>query len=205
MRLVVVRHGVTDWNLEGRMQGRTDIPLNAQGLVQAKAAARRLAAERLDRILSSPMSRALGTALPIASAHGLTPEVREDLHEAHMGFWEGMTWEEIGVKYPHLLAERDRQGPSYKGHGGESVLEVAARAQGVWEAVRALEGTTCVVTHAAPGRHLIAAAAADPGHIRLRLRNASVSVVEDGRVLCLDDVGHLEADPGVSEAFKQLG
>ncbi len=191
MRLVVVRHGVTDWNVQGRLQGRTDIPLNADGIRQAVAVARRLASERLARVLSSPMARALATAQPIAAAQGLTPEVREDLHEAHMGLWEGLTWEEVATRYPHHLPERDRVGPSYKGHAGESVAEVAARAAGVLEAIRGLPGTTCVVTHAAPGRHLIVAAAGNPEHMKLRLQNTSVSIVEDGRIVCLDDVSHL--------------
>ncbi len=205
MRLVVVRHGVTDWNVTGRMQGRTDIPLNAEGRRQAEAVGRRLASEPIARILSSPMSRALGTALPIASAHGLVPEVREDLHEAHMGLWEGLTWEEVAAQYSHQLAERDRVGPGYKGHEGESVLEVAARAADLLMRIRDLPGTTCVVTHASPARHLIAALTGEREHWKLRLRNVSVSILEDARLLCLDDVSHLEVSPGVSEAFRHLG
>lgn len=196
MRLVIVRHGVTDWNAGGRLQGRTDIPLNEEGSRQAEAIARRLAGYGLDRILSSPMRRAMETARPAARTTGLPLEVLETLVEADMGLWEGLTWEEIRTRYPALLAERDRVGLSYKGHGGESVLEVMARSRGILEQLkRECAGkTVCVVTHASPARHLVAAATLDPEHRKLRMRNASVSILRIGaavEVECLDDVTHL--------------
>ena len=197
MRLIVVRHGVTDWNLAGRLQGRTDIDLNADGVRQIRALGRRLATLRIDRLFASPMRRATRTAMAIGEAHGRPLEVVDDLHEAHMGLWEGLTWDEIRAKYPDQLAARDQAGRGYKGHGGESIAEVSDRAGRFLERLKreAAGLTACVVTHAAPGRHLIAHATGDPAHHQLKLRNASLTILQLGEsgatVDCLDDVGHL--------------
>jgi broad specificity phosphatase PhoE len=199
MRLLIARHAVTDWNVQGRLQGRTDIDLNAKGIRQAGALAVRLGPERIDRLFSSPTRRATGTAMPIAGTHSLSLEIDENLHEGHMGLWEGLTWEEIAARYPGQILDRDRVGPSYKGHEGESILEVAARARRFYDRLRAEvpDAAVCIVTHAALARQLIVHAMGDDSHLKLRLRNASLSIVsiEAGipRLECLDDVSHLEA------------
>ena len=203
MRLLIARHGVTDWNVQGRLQGRTDIDLNAEGIRQARALASRLRPERIARLFSSPTRRATRTAMPIAEGHGLSLEIDEDLHEGHMGLWEGLTWEEVAARYPQHLRDRDRVGPSYKGHEGESILEVAARARCFFERMQgeAPESAICVVTHAALARHLIVHAMGDDSHLNLRLQNTSLSIVtvEGGvpRLECLDDISHLEAPHAV--------
>ncbi|HEX2923305.1 MAG TPA: histidine phosphatase family protein, partial [Chloroflexota bacterium] len=76
MRLLLVRHGQTDWNLDGRYQGRVDVPLNGAGLEQAALLARDLAGRQIDLLISSPLRRAMDTAGAIAEARGL--EVRSD-------------------------------------------------------------------------------------------------------------------------------
>ena len=96
-RLYLVRHGVTDWNQNLRMQGHTDIPLNAEGLAQAQAVANRLATELTDiqAIWSSDLQRARVTAEAIASRHQLSVKTTPDLREFMLGDWEGLTREEI--------------------------------------------------------------------------------------------------------------
>ena len=88
--LILWRHGQTDHNLVGRVQGQVDIPLNATGLAQAAAAARILASPRPDRIVSSPLSRARTTAQILADLTGLDIEVEADLIERSFGVWEGL-------------------------------------------------------------------------------------------------------------------
>ena len=85
--LILWRHGQTDHNLVGRVQGQVDIPLNATGLAQAAAAARILASPRPDRIVSSPLSRARTTAQILADLTGLDIEVEADLIERSFGVW----------------------------------------------------------------------------------------------------------------------
>ena len=171
MRLLVVRHGVTDWNIQGRLQGRTDIDLNAEGLRQARALAARLKAEPLDRLFSSPMLRASRTAQAVAEAKGLAVETDAVLNEADMGLWEGLTWEEIAARHPEQLKERSRIGLSYKGHGGESVLEVSVRIGRFWERLRreAPGLTVCAVTHASTST----SASFDKSNVRFTLATAS--------------------------------
>jgi len=99
--LVLVRHGETDWNRAMRYQGQTDIPLNDLGRMQARLGAERLAQESWDAIISSPLSRVMQTAEPIAAATGLSPiETDPDLMERHYGQAEGLLREEREARWP---------------------------------------------------------------------------------------------------------
>lgn len=94
--LVLVRHGETDWNRDGRIQGRSDIPLNVTGREQARRAGDRLAVERWDAVAASPLSRAAETARIIAERVGLTDlELVDALVERNYGEAEGLTGPEI--------------------------------------------------------------------------------------------------------------
>lgn len=101
-----LRHGVTDWNNIGRWQGQTDIPLNATGLAQAESVADRLASAHFDQIYSSDLERALVTAQAVAARHkGVEVKVTKAWRERHAGTFEGLTSDEISVKYPDAYAE----------------------------------------------------------------------------------------------------
>jgi probable phosphoglycerate mutase len=104
-RVVLARHGQTDYNHEGRLQGQIDIPLNRTGRAQAEELARALAAEDFDVIVSSPLSRAHETAKTIAGYHDA--EVRTDgaFLERAFGQWEGLTGEEMHERFPDRWAE----------------------------------------------------------------------------------------------------
>jgi valyl-tRNA synthetase len=95
----LVRHGLTDWNQEGRLQGRTDIPLNEIGKKQAQATAERLKNENIDIIVSSPLLRAKETAEIIAKATGASVIIDERLQERSFGVAEGMSIKERDEKY----------------------------------------------------------------------------------------------------------
>src|SRR4029077_6755584 len=100
IRLVLWRHGQTRWNVEGRFQGQSDIPLDAVGEQQAERAARLLAGLRPDAIVSSDLSRAMATAAPLARLAGLTVTIDKDLRERFGGLWEGLTDAEIRARFP---------------------------------------------------------------------------------------------------------
>ena len=121
VRLVLWRHGQTRWNVEGRFQGQTDIPLDEVGTEQAEGAARRLAALRPDLIISSDLARAMATAAPLARLTGLTVTPEKDLRERHGGAWEGLTDPEIRVRWPEEHAQ-------WLPPGGEPSAVVAERA-----------------------------------------------------------------------------
>lgn len=101
----IVRHGQTDWNLHHRIQGSTDIPLNATGRAEAVAAAARLAGRRWDAIVTSPLVRAAESARIIAAELGLNdPQVVAALTERHHGAIEGLTFAERQLRFPDGVA-----------------------------------------------------------------------------------------------------
>lgn len=100
MRLILVRHGQTEWNQLGIIQGRTDIPLNDTGIVQARAAGEWLSQRRIDAVYSSPMQRAFDTATEIARPHGLPVISIDDIIEIDFGLWEEKTADELKRLYP---------------------------------------------------------------------------------------------------------
>jgi probable phosphoglycerate mutase len=104
VRLVLWRHGQTAWNVEGRFQGQTDIPLDETGVAQAERAARLLAALRPNRIIASDLSRAMATAAPLSRLTGLTVTSDKDLRERHGGAWEGLTNVQIRTQFPDEYA-----------------------------------------------------------------------------------------------------
>jgi probable phosphoglycerate mutase len=89
--LLLVRHGETDWNAEGRLQGHTDRPLNEHGRRQARALAEKLADQEIAAVYSSNLARALETAEIVAERLGLPVSVDADLREKNWGTWEGLT------------------------------------------------------------------------------------------------------------------
>jgi probable phosphoglycerate mutase len=104
MHLLLIRHGETDWNNEGRIQGHTDTPLNARGIEQAQQLAARVAAEeRIDVLYTSPLARARVTAETIAQKLGAVPIPDERLMERYFGDLEGLDVSEIEQCFPDLL------------------------------------------------------------------------------------------------------
>ncbi|MEO8907862.1 MAG: histidine phosphatase family protein [Microbacteriaceae bacterium] len=109
-RLSLVRHGQTDWNLARRIQGTSDIPLNATGRAQARVTAAALALRRWDGIYASPLSRAMDTARIIAAASSLAePQPIADVTERRYGEAEGLTGEEILARFPEGVAVPGRE------------------------------------------------------------------------------------------------
>lgn len=94
-RVLLMRHGKTDWNARGRLQGRTDVALNAEGIAGAELAAGRLAGQRPARILSSPLVRASQTARIVGDAIGTGVEIDRRLIERDFGSLEGRLFSDI--------------------------------------------------------------------------------------------------------------
>lgn len=101
-RLVLWRHGRTEWNQAGRFQGQTDIPLSDTGLSQAEATAPHVAAFKPDAIVSSPLRRALQTADALAEVTGLAVSTEDRLLEINVGTWAGLTLAEVRKKDSQL-------------------------------------------------------------------------------------------------------
>lgn len=147
----LVRHGLTDWNAEKRLQGQTDVSLNEVGLQQASLVAAWISEQpvKFDVIYTSDLRRAAQTAQAIASRLNIHPISHRALREIHCGEWEGFTGAEIDSKYP---AERemwrvDRY--QYRMPGGENVADVQSRVSVFYQnMLNQHEGQTIlVVTH----------------------------------------------------------
>ncbi|MDX6241103.1 MAG: glucosyl-3-phosphoglycerate phosphatase, partial [Kribbellaceae bacterium] len=120
-RLIVWRHGRTEWNLQDKLQGQADIPLDSVGQEQAKAAAARLASLAPTRIFSSDLQRAAATAGELAALTGLKIEYDEALREINVDDWAGMTMEELAVIHPEAAARIHAGESQRRGTNGETV------------------------------------------------------------------------------------
>ena len=129
--LWLVRHGQTDWNLQGRYQGQADMALNSTGLAQARELAAQLEGQPFSVIYSSDLQRARQTAQILANHLGLTLHLDPRLREIHQGEWQGLLVSELSVRYSEAMAARRSNPVEARAPGGESVAEVAAR---VWAA-----------------------------------------------------------------------
>jgi probable phosphoglycerate mutase len=126
-KILLVRHGETDWNKEHRLQGYIDIPLNQEGILQAELLGQALEKEPIDIVYSSDLSRAFDTANAIAKRHSLPIFVDKQLRERNYGEIQGMTYREIEEKLPenhHAWHSRD---PHFQPRGGETLHEFNER------------------------------------------------------------------------------
>ncbi|HZC51744.1 MAG TPA: glucosyl-3-phosphoglycerate phosphatase [Mycobacterium sp.] len=125
-RLVMLRHGQTDFNLGSRMQGQLDTELSDLGRAQAIAAAEVLGKMQPLLIVSSDLRRAYDTAVKVGERTGLTVCVDDRLRETHLGDWQGLTHAQIDAEAPGARLAW-REDATWAPHGGESRLDVAAR------------------------------------------------------------------------------
>lgn len=150
LKVILVRHGETDWNRVRRIQGGgSNTLLNERGRRQVEWLADRLGKEKLLAVYSSPLRRALVTAQAIAARHQLEVLVEPSLKEIEAGELEGKTVAEVGKHFSQILLKNLKGEELPQIPGGESLYEVQQRA---WNTVRGLvkqnaEGTVAVVTH----------------------------------------------------------
>lgn len=199
MRIILVRHGETDWNKEKRIQGgASDPPLNEEGRQQAESLAFRLSQDKIQAIYSSPLKRTLDTARTIARPHQLAVGIEPSLREIAAGDLEGITVAELGKRFSELLT-LDAPGELPKAPGGESLPEVQKRA---WRTIQRLarkhpDGALVLVSHYFVILAIICSALKLPlSQIgRLRLGNGSISIINlDGPAVWLEmfnDTGYL--------------
>jgi glucosyl-3-phosphoglycerate phosphatase len=129
-RLILLRHGQTDYNVAGRMQGHLDSVLTPVGHEQAAEAAPVIAALCPDRVISSDLRRAVDTAEVVGAACGLPVKFDARLRETHLGRWQGHTVAEIDHDYPGAIATW-RSDPTWAPPGGESRVAVVERSRPV--------------------------------------------------------------------------
>lgn len=129
MKLIFIRHGQTDWNLAGKIQGHNDIELNETGIMQAKQVSNTLASENLDiiKVYSSQQKRAFLTASIVSQKLEVDCISIKGLEEINLGLWECLSWEEVKQKYPIEFDEWFTKRRHSKVHKGESYQELLER------------------------------------------------------------------------------
>lgn len=180
----VARHGETTWNAAGRYQGRRESQLSELGRAQAQALARALQTQGISRILSSPLTRCVATAKPLAAAYGVAIEQEPLLLEIAHGSWEGRYRDEIAANDPERFYEWKHRPEAVRFEGGESVLDVLVR----WRRFAAAfdpRANAAIVTHDVVVRLAILEAMGEtPVHLwKPRVVNAGYAQfrVENGR------------------------
>jgi len=148
-RICFVRHGETDWNVEQRIQGQTDIPLNRTGRAQALAMGYNAGHHRFSALYSSDLIRALDTARAIGEREGLEVRPLPQLRERHYGIFQGLTVAEGAERYPEAHARYAVRDPDYDFETGESLHRLVARVeQGIDWMLRHHPGENlCAVSH----------------------------------------------------------
>ncbi|MEA2037878.1 MAG: histidine phosphatase family protein [Nanoarchaeota archaeon] len=128
-RVILVRHGETDWVKEDKYQGNSDIPLNERGIDQAKLVADRLKDEKIDITYTSELSRAIRTAEEILKFHSVKLIKNKEINERGYGKWEGLTKKEVQEKYPGDFDEYQKNRYPTRPTAGESFVDIRNRVE----------------------------------------------------------------------------
>ena len=151
-RLIAVRHGETAWNVEARLQGQLDIPLNERGREQARRTAHWLAEDHPAVVVSSDLARAQATAQAIASFNRIPLELDAGLRERSFGGFQGMTHTEVAERWPELSARWKSRDPEFApgptGDGESLTVFYARCVEATLRIARAhVGGTVVLVAH----------------------------------------------------------
>ena len=154
--LYFVRHGLTEWNAIGRMQGQFDSDLNEVGRRQADVNGRFLAQAGIDYMVASPLDRTRQTASIIGKHLGIDFDVDERIKEWHCGDWSGEMWDDVRVKWPEELAAWKSDQFYYRAPGAENYPDMIDRARPFLDDVLASEfGKIAIVSHGMIGRVMV--------------------------------------------------
>lgn len=148
-RIIAIRHGETAWNVDTRIQGHLDIPLNDTGLWQARQVARALAGEPLSAIYASDLQRAHTTARAIAEVTGAPLVPEPALRERSFGELEGRTFAEIEAELPEQARRWRQRDPHFAPEGGETLMQLRERIAATTHRLAALHtgGLVVLVAH----------------------------------------------------------
>ena len=208
IRLILIRHGRTAWNLEPgqgkRFRGTIDLPLASEGATQARITARRLASSPLAAVYSSPLQRAAHTAQLIAEPHGLDVKILPGLVSMDYGLWAGQFDVDVAERWPDLYQKWRRDPFSVQIPGGESTADLRARAVAAVRAALAshTDGQAiAVISHQVVTRSLVCALAGLPnaGYWRVRQDLCNLSrfdydpSADEFSLVTLNDTCHLNS------------
>ena len=185
MRIILVRHGQTKWNSEGRVQGRTDIPLNARGMAQAEAVGEWLSGRKIDAVYASPLMRAHDTAKAIADRQGVCVKLLGEMIEIDFGLWEGKTKRELAAEFPEFWTDwswhlDEQKSAMMQAESAYMILERTKRAIDAVMEENAADATVAIVSHTMPIKLLMADAVGIPleNMRQVKVDNSGVCEIE---------------------------
>lgn len=201
MKLYLIRHGQTAWNIDGKIQGRTDVPLNDTGLYQAGLLAEAMKDRGVSSLFSSPLKRALQTAEAVAEALSLPVIPVQELREVDFGLWEGLTWEQIDRRYHEDFVKWDGSPAENTPTGGEARADCRRRTKAAVERILTeSQGDAAVVAHGGILVFVVDYLLRNQLEKKeIIVKNASITTVEYdrdrelGTLLHLNDVSHLDS------------
>ncbi len=180
-KLILVRHGQTDWNKEGRFQGQSDVALSEEGIRQAEDLAAHFPVDSVDAVYSSDLIRARRTAEIIANRFGLRVEAKQSLREINFGDWEGLTYDEIILNWPEALSNFLQHPDILEVPNGETFPQVRKRAMdAIGDILEEQDGKSVVLTaHGGILRSILTAVLHMPLQYLWSIRqfNTAVSIV----------------------------
>ena len=202
--LLIVRHGETDWNSEGRIQGHTDIGLSDTGAEQARLLGKRLAQIPIDAAYCSDLKRASETSGYALEEREVVAQGMVMLREYHKGAFEGLTLPEVRARFPDDYPRYLEKNLDYAPEGGETARDVGVRVAGIFDEIKArhMNETVLVVGHGGSLRLAMASLLGMPleGNWSFVFDNCGLTIVdtfEDNAVLSLfNDTSHLNGIAG---------
>ena len=206
-KVILARHGETEWNVEEIFRGRIDVELNEIGIKQAELLAEYLSDAKVEAVYSSPLKRALRTAERIANYHQLEIEIAPGLIDLDFGEWQGLPHQEARDKYKELYTEWIGCPGKVQMPAGESLNDVRERAIGVvYKIIAEYEGTVVLVAHRVVNKVLICALLGlDNSHfwnIRQDTCGITTFTYENGRFILTrhNDISYLKSLPKTQPA-----
>lgn len=200
MKIYLIRHGQTDWNIQGKIQGSHDIPLNETGYRQAQMLAKGMSSRTVKRIFASPLIRAAETAKALGKEKKVDVCFMPKLVEVEFGKWEGLTWAEIKKEYPKEYEQWSLNSAEATPPGGETQNEIIKRCTEALKEIISLTGgeeDTAIVSHGATLAHLFSYMMRNSPEIEsMIVENASITTInynpltEDFTLLELNDTSH---------------
>lgn len=201
VRWFMVRHGETDWNIEGRAQGQTDTPLNEKGHSQAKMVASRLDGVEFAAAYASDLTRVMETAKPIVEGRSLDVQAMPALREKRYGMLEGMSFKEVEAQHPEIFKRLFEENMDFAPPEGESDSDVFERVSVATDALKSAhdgDSNVLIVGHGGSLRAMMVSILDMPANYmwRFKLANGGLSVVSiygcGGVTLdLLNDTSHL--------------
>ena len=184
--IFLLRHGAIDNPLPRRFLGRTDLPLNADGVRQARDLGRWLGAISFRRVCASPLSRAVETAALVSGRPAAAIERIDALVEIDLGAWEGLSLADVQARFPGAWEQRGQDLAAYRTPGGESFAQVSARAcPALADLARDTSGPLLVVAHMGVNRAVLSRLLGRPLALLLDIPQAYAAV----NVLCAGPQG----------------